>query len=384
MRDYYPKFRIGCMEDGKIWFVPYAVGAVFELNIKSESVNFLSMLPVKKYASFTEGAMLKHGGKIYFAPCMGEDFLIYDISKNQFTKLQCKKGGTYKFQSGFYQNQNIYFIGQEQALIARCDLEKERICYIDAFQKEPACKINSENVYWSKGGACINDMHLLVPNVVNPCILDYNIQENNYVLRNFDINNGFFCSIAYANHAYWLFPKKENMILHWDIANNIVRHIKTKKRFTATTFMHPYVWNENIIIIDHQFLDVYFLDTEEELIRNLPVKEKLQIESAATGLTVRWSYIWDSKIYLNIMQRDPLIEYNLETGAVREIDMNMPKESRTRYLDEFQKMRGREFPDKIPYIPVMSLLEKQNNITDKGMYKENIGKRIFQNVSGLI
>lgn len=381
MKDHYPKFRIGCMEGGKIWFVPYTAGAVFELDIKSESVNFLSMLPVKKYVNLTEGTMLKHENKIYLAPCMGEEFLIYDIRENQFTKIQCERGGTYKFHSGFYRNKNIYFIGQEQALIARYDLEKERVYYIDEFQKEPACKRDSGSINWSKGGACINGVNVLIPNVINSCVLSYNVQENSYNVRDFEIHSKSICAITYANHACWLFPESGNTILRWDLKNDTVRHIRVGNGFALTAFMHSYIWNGNIILIDHQFLDVYFWDTERETMKYLPVKEKLKIEPLAKGLTVRWSYIWDSKIYLNIIQKDFLVEYDLASDMVKEISMNLSKESQTRYIEEFQKMKGREVPDTIPYISVISLLEEQTNLTDKCMYDENIGRKIFWRIS---
>ena len=81
------------------------------------------------------------------------------------------------------------------------------------------------------------------------------------------------------------------------------------------------------------------------------------------------------------MQKDFLVEYDLASDIVKEISMNLSKESQTRYIEEFQKMKGREVPDTIPYISVISLLEEQTNLTDKCMYDENIGRKIFWRIS---
>ena len=81
------------------------------------------------------------------------------------------------------------------------------------------------------------------------------------------------------------------------------------------------------------------------------------------------------------MQKDFLVEYDLASDIVKEISMNLSKESQTRYIEEFQNMKGIEVPDTIPYISVIALLEEQTNLTDKCMYDENIGRKIFWRIS---
>lgn len=380
MKYTYPKFLVACMENNKIWFVPFHINAVFELDIEKENVKFLTMLPLCNYNNSTLGAIIKEEDKLFFVPASGNEFLIYDLGSGNFSEILYGSDEKYKFHSGICCNETIYFIGQENALIAKYDLKDRQFKLIRDFQKEAVCKKNPQSSYWSRGNACVNDMKLLIPNIHNSFILLYNMDTDTYLLHDLRVSESGFSDILYADNLYWLLPRTGDNVYWWSFEDDCVQAVKKECDFTATGYMHAFVVGQNkIVIIDFLNLNTYLINTVEKSICKFDLDKKLGIELNDDGvIIVRWIGVVGTKIYVNMSYEDYLVEYDFATSAVKRIRMELNEQSRLIYIDMVKREKG-IFTEKMPYLSISSFGHReQTTISDVDIGKT--GKRIYDAV----
>lgn len=359
MKLVYPKFKYAFMEDNNIWFVPFGVNAVFRVDIKKQCTFFVTMITIESYKNNSFGGIMKEGDKLFLIPASWDEFLIYDLLEKSFTRIRCECEGTFKFGGYVCDEKNIYFIGQEHALIAKYHIKKGEMQFIDEFKKEKVCKTDSNNVLWSRGTACLSNGSLLIPNIHNSYVLDYDVKNDKYCLHSFiDVKDGF-SDILYVESAYWLTPREGNKILCWKREENQMCVVDGGSEFKATGYMHAFVWsrNNNIIIIDFSNLDAFLVDTKKMKISPLDINKNMNLQrKAEQSMVVRWVDIQGNNIYINAINNDELLVYDLISGKVNDLNIELEQQSRMLYIDALKKVRGC-FAETLPYISLSALLD---------------------------
>ena len=387
MKYKYPKFKFACIENEEIWFVPFGVNAIFKLDIRKEKVYFVTLIPVKKYTDISFGGLYKKNEKLFLMPASWNEFLIYDINKNEFKRIECEYEGRLKFQNCLSEGDDIYFIGEEYALIAKYNIKNEEMHYIDNFKEEDVCKKKEDSFVWSRGIACMTETSILIPNSQNNYILEYNLKRNTYSFRKVEKEGEGFSDIIQVKSEYWLLPRKGKEIIKWKEDENKLHILKIGDVFEFTEYTHMFaVSDAKIFIIDYISLEAFILDVDSNEIFFLELKDRVRTQlKDRSDIAVRWSNVHETKIYINFVDSDCVIEYDVLLDRFRNIAMELDFECQKEYVEILQ-LEKEVLSDRMPYISIPFLLNydiEKNQKNEGSGIDETIGKRILYGVWGV-
>lgn len=358
------------MENEMIWFVALNINAVFRLDVNKQCVFFVTLIPVKNYNDRFFGNIIKRGNKLFLVPFSCDEILVYDINEADFTRIDCKLKGGLKFGGWLCDEASIYLIGRENPLIAKYDIQSNDLRYIDQFKNEEVCAKTTKAGIWSRGTACICEDSILIPNYNNSCILDYRLNADTYVFRDMGMEKSGFGDIVRVNDICWLIPVSGECVVCWNPKDNQMDYVGGGSGFKATGYMHAYIWNNNIVIVDFYNLDTYIIDTEKRIIESFNLRDKLSVQvDEKKQLAVRWAELHDSKLYLNLEDRNALIQYDFEADCISEISMDLEQQSQMIYMDEIKRERGC-FTEKIPFVSLTALCDYSDWMMDESVKKE--------------
>ncbi len=309
------KINMACLEQGKLWFVPYNTRSLYALDLASGGLMYYTSITVPRYASDLFKAMIKIGDCIILAPYAGNCFYFYHLQGKNFKIVELNKNRTYDFSYG-YQYQNCAYFTGTQPVIAKVNPETYSIELFDIVLNDKA-----SNGIWSRGKAWIHNGKLILPNAISSNIYYWDICTKEGEFKKIDLIDRPLSDLVITDAGVYGLPRSGKLVY-------------VPKRRCGTTagfetgqveldgYFHLFCAKNDTIIINYLNGDIYVLDVEKTVFRKV---EGILPDAHFDGkvMRIRWVELENSVLYLNTMDSDNLVSWDLKTNLCSEISIRL-------------------------------------------------------------
>lgn len=331
------KFNTAYMEKDKIWFLPYNSRELFEMDVVSGEMTFLTSVDVPNYAAASFKGIMKHGDHIILAPYFGSCFLFYNFVKKTLKAVELEKDVKYEFSYGYSDGKYVYFTGT-QPMIARIDPLTCEVQFFDVTPKKIENSMETVNGMWSRGKAVLRDGEIILPTFIDSKILYWNVCAEK---GRFQKINGIdlpLSDLIVTDQESYALPRMGNVIY-------ILEHDQSYKMYFEEAnvelngYFHLLYSMDQIFVLNYLSGDIYRLDREQALLK----KEKgvladSDFDNADSTMQIRWAGTEEDRLYLSVMGNSNLICWNFMENKRSEICMQLL--NRDKYMEQVLQTQG--------------------------------------------
>ncbi len=378
MKKTFPKFKYAYMEGNKIWFVPYRIPALFEFDLISEKVTLIELLPIKEDSGRMFHLMEKKGDILILAPYEGDVFCLIDINNHTSLRLHMDSDGWGMFMSAYHIEGAIYFISRNPFL-AKLDCKNETIKLFCNYQGEEIYRNQDKKEFWSSGSGCKIGHDLMIPNLQNSKIIRWNTDTEQYAAFDLGMGQAAVRDMVYADSRYWALPRNGAVVYTWEETGHPITEVKNECGAKYNWHCRFCSDGENVLIIDTWHGRVYKVDRERMCIDEVLYGSALPDFCDRNGdktTRVRWAQCCDGKLYLNLLDVDQLLEYDVESERLRLLELEL--ENKSEYFQMLQREYG-FITETMPYGSIAAVIDsiETNEAISRGEMS-CIGKEIFK------
>lgn len=319
------------VDDGKfLWFVSATYNALFKMDKNSWRLEFIGQFPNERLGvpQLYRG-IAKCGDKLYFAPFVAKEAVVFNISLGRFDKIlfrnlefRLKVTSSLMFYNAISYKHFVYFLPAYYPAIVRLDTINGELLYYSNWLNSIENAINNpQSAYFYSYS--VNNNEIILPCANANAIILFNMDTEifkTYILG--EIKNRYV-SACYDGIDYWL-CSITGSIFRWNQADNIltevvsgVDDVKSKRMFIEIFHLNGYIWAFpdkadlviKIDISDNTIEKVNVFESE------LTLKEKN--DSLFSGNFIM-AAPYGSNIFTHTGKSNHLIKYNTLTEEKRE------------------------------------------------------------------
>ena len=377
MREVFPKFRYAHMEGDKLWFVPYRVSALFEYDLTKEKAFFFEFLSIKDEDSRRFHLMEKKGNTLILAPYKGNAFYTFDILQHTASRICMDDDRQGMFMSACHVGESVYFISRNP-ILAKMDVENKAVKLFHSYQKEEIYRNEEKKEFWSGGSGCIGKNGLMIPNLQNSKIVQWDTDTDQYSSIDLEMDRVMIRDIIYINSKYWMLPRYGTTVYAWDENAHAITKVRNECGAKFDWHSHFCSDGRNIMIVDDWCAHIYKIDPERMRIDEALYAAHMQdfhYGNNSNIMRVRWAECHDGRLYLNLMDEDQLIEYDISTERLRLLDLGLVNKK------EYFQMLGEHYDviaETMPYCSMDSMVNADLCAVMNDKAVNCVGEKIFK------
>jgi len=252
----------------------YETNALYKVNVLNEECSYIRSFPnedigAKRLHSFA----IYCNSEVYFIPMLGEYISIYNIETEKIKQIKipkiCMERDTYnhklKFSSAIYRDGYIYILPFTYPGIVKLNTETKEINIISNWVTEDEC--------FYRGGMCIDNDYIYIPNGRNNIVLEFNIKTEEVKLYRVGKNNNGAVCIRKWKEYFWIVPRLKGSVVCWDAKKNQViyeiNEYPNGFEFEKILFSEAVIWNDKMYLVPTSANEVLSVNAD---------KKKLDIE----------------------------------------------------------------------------------------------------------
>ncbi|BCJ92959.1 hypothetical protein acsn021_05280 [Anaerocolumna cellulosilytica] len=383
-------FEVACIESGKLWFVAGIGNGLFEMDLNTEEVSFLGLLPEEENDKRRLiGSIIKYEDTLVMAPFNGNSFYQYDLLNKNFSKIDCELKGAAKFFCGKKYGKDIYFIGYLYPVIAKYNVEEQKIIYFSEFQDDILQRIVKKDESLFRDTACIRDDILIIPSCQSNFLLLFNLTTNTFKINYINDGNHGFNAIIEDNDRYYLISRRGKQIYQWDYDTNdstIITEYSDRIINKIECYGYAVGCRGKTIIVDLYSSNGVVIDNSNKKLTSftnlLPV-EICKNNVANLSQSTLWIGVFGEKIYYFSVFNCYLYELNLCTKEIHRYKIELTTERLPAYLQAISTS-GNVLFEEMAYCGINNFLKFPKNKNGGNVLSPDNGNKIYNKIKGLL
>jgi hypothetical protein len=359
-------------DDENLWFISLNLNVFFKLNTKTWKAEYIGRFVSERIGKmnnlYTPITLIE--GKLYIAPRLSNEILIYNISSDEFKRISILNQ---PYQSKFAYNiiqkfcmaisygDYVFFIGYSYPAIVRLNINNNSIDYFtDWISPLEEIMQSSDGVYFLNG--YITGEKLLLPACNANAVVEFEMDTCVSKIYEVGIKNNSYRDICFDGCDYWILPRRSSYVIKWNPKTDTYKEYNTfpegfisgKVSFFNIHFLNGYVY----LIPYHANMAIKINVKTDEISIAEPFQSECEIECEQSNI---FNYLTSinvgDKVYAFTGKTHRLIGYDCKTGERREEEILFPE-------SEIIKMNEKS-PD-LFYKPVSSCMNPNDCIFHEG------------------
>ncbi|MCL2218300.1 MAG: glycosyltransferase [Chitinispirillia bacterium] len=340
----------GVHDDGEnFWFTAQNFNALFKMNKQTWAAEYMGSFPDEKNRPELYGGFAEHNGKLYYSPRRANEIAVYDMKSGVFEKIGFTepevedKNGYYakpKFTAAIKYKTHIFFIGCAYPAIMRLDTESGALDYFTDWV-EPLKELSANDGFHLVGGPVFENKVMLMSLSANAVVvfdMETCVSEvcglGNRGRRNW--------GICFDGENCWLPPRFDGPIVKW---NPVTREYKEYNNYPAGFKCEQgkpgigaaNIWGGYLWIFPNNANMALKVDIKDG---SMAVLEGFSDEREINGERVFphgyiTSRVIEEKIYLHNGRTNHFMEYDRETGRLRDEGIAFTEENAQKLAESY-------------------------------------------------
>lgn len=209
----------------KLLFVARDANAVCSLDIGSQTVDFLDMLPEGGFTKYRLSSKISvWRNKLIFAPLRAEKIWIYDIEARAWHGIEIRQTQMKYMTDKFFQlleyKDKLFMIGSNYPSIICMDAESEKLVYYDGvFDELKKLKDQNRDCFVRCDYVQMGSVFYMAACCSNK-VLRFDMESCEYSWLSVGGEGNRYSGIAWDGEKFWLSPRLYSPVVIWDGGNN--------------------------------------------------------------------------------------------------------------------------------------------------------------------
>ena len=384
-------FEVACVEENKLWFVSGIGNGLFEFDLESNKTKFLGMIPEEEFCKRRSiGVIKKWNNELIMAPYNGNYFVRYNLETKKFSVKKCLVETEQKFSCGVVYKDSIYFLGCKYLGIAKYDISKDEIIYLESFKNQVLNEVQDVNDLYFRNSAYLKGDTWIIPSCQKNFLLEYNLKDNSYFLRKIGEEDFRFNTVICEGDNYWLMPRKQKVIVKYNYKTNKESYYPINQ-FSFTEINGLYSSDSvktgrSILTFDLISENVGKVNCEnnEMVLEKIQIAEKSNEDDVLKNQYITWINEYKNNIFIFSSKLMQLIEIDENVKIHKLYSITLSEDEEKKYYKAMINGRFNYIQENKSFCNLEKYIEEVSVEVPILQEREKVGKKIHDNILELL